>query len=99
MTTALAAASPAFRPRVRRLGPGRYLIESKTQPGVGHQVNVPRHTCSCPAGKRGVSRCWHRTLAATLNVQFEAWFEAHQQQARATARLAGMAALQEAFGS
>jgi len=96
-TTAIA--NPAFKPRVRPLGNHRYLIESKTTRGVGHQVDAIRNTCGCPAGKRGMPRCWHRTLAATLDAQLTVWYEQHQTQARAAACPAGMAALQECFAA
>lgn len=97
MATA-ATASPVFKPRVRPLGNHRYLIESKTTRGVGHQVDAIRNTCSCPAGKRGYHKCWHRTLAATLDAQLTAWVEQHQRRAR-TARSFGMTALQECFAA
>jgi len=94
------APRPTFKPRVRRLGPGRYLVESRSTPGVGHQVDVTRNVCSCPAGKRGLPTCWHRTLAATLDTAYTTWMTQggrHARQERAAARPAGMAALQEAF--
>ena len=82
-----------FKPRVRYLGGTRYLIESKSHPGTGHQVDTYRLRCGCPAGQAG-RRCWHLCLA----IEFEGW---RRRQAQATApaiaRPAGMAALQEAF--
>lgn len=59
----------AFKPRIRRLSRTRFLIESRTKPGIGHQVDVLRLTCSCEAGKHG-RRCWHLSWA----LQAEQWY-------------------------
>ncbi len=63
-----------FKPRVRRLGPGRYLVESKTTPGIGHQADLTRNTCSCTAGKWGRPACRHRTLAAQVDASLTRWY-------------------------
>ena len=80
------------KPCIRILGPARYLVESTSRPGLGHQVDVLRLKCGCEAGKYG-RRCRHLVLA----IQYDDW--RRRQQALATAsstRPAGMAALQEA---
>jgi hypothetical protein len=79
------------KPRIRVLGPARYLVESTTRPGLGHQVDVLRLKCGCEAGKFG-RRCRHLVLA----IQYDDWRKRQQAQA-ASARPAGMAALQDAF--
>lgn len=83
-----------FKPRVRRLGDHRYLVESRTRKAYGHQVDVERWACSCPAGKHGMKNCWHRTLAQSVDAAFMAWMNQGK-----TRRPSGMAALQEAFGT
>ncbi len=90
-------ATTTFRPRVKRLGDHLWLVQSKSTPSLGHQVSTMRGTCSCPAGKRGLRTCWHRTLAATLDAAYAAWMDQGVAQRRA-ARPAGKAALMEAFG-
>jgi len=88
-----------FKPRVRRLGPGRYLVESATTPGMGHPVTLDR--CNCPGySYRGV--CRHITLVRAIAPRMEAWYTQARQQgraARAVSPPAGMRALQEAFGA
>jgi hypothetical protein len=79
--------------RIRILGPARYLVESFTQPGLGHRVDVLRLRCGCEAGKYG-RRCRHLVLA----IQYDDWRKRQQALvAASSARPAGMAALQEAF--
>jgi len=93
--------STTFKPRVRRLGSGHYLVESATRPGVGHPVTADR--CNCTGfSYRGI--CRHVKLVQAIEPAFEAWYgqraarEATEKAQRAVARPAGLAALQEAFG-
>jgi hypothetical protein len=60
-----------FRPRVRRLGPGRYLIESSTTRGIGHTATATR--CSCKGASFG-HVCRHMKLVAALEPRFQAWY-------------------------
>src|SRR2546421_9302303 len=66
------------KPRIRVLGPARYLAESTTRPGLGHQVDVLRLKCGCEAGKYG-RRCRHLVLA----IQYDDWRKRQQAQAAA----------------
>ncbi len=60
----------AFKPRVRRLGPGRYLVESASRPGVGRPVTIDR--CNCPGySYRGT--CRHIALVQAIAPRMEAW--------------------------
>src|ERR687886_517009 len=82
------------KPRIRILGPARYLVESTTRPGLGHQVDVLRLKCGCEAGKYG-RRCRHLVLA----IQYDDWRKRQRAAAEAQQRSVetGMAALQAAF--
>jgi hypothetical protein len=92
-TTTTTTTSTTAKPRIRILCPARYLIESFTRPGLGHQVDVLRLKCGCEAGKFG-RRCRHLVLA----MQYDDWRKKQQAQAAARgAQAAGMAALQDAF--
>jgi hypothetical protein len=71
--------STTFTPRMRRLAPGRWVVESRSQPGLGRQCTV--HACSCPAFKYGQKMCWHRCLVQRA----EAWLASYA----APAQLAG----------
>jgi hypothetical protein len=83
----------AAKPRIRVLSPHRYLVESTSRPGLGHQVDVLRLKCGCEAGKYG-RRCRHLVLA----IQYDDWRRRqHAQAAVSSTRPAGMAALQGAF--
>ncbi len=63
--------STTFRPRVRRLGPDRYLVESSSRPGVGHPVVGGR--CNCTGfAYRGT--CRHVTLVAAIERPMQAWY-------------------------
>jgi len=98
--TPTATTAPAFTPRIRRLGDHRYLVESKTTRGVGHQVDTRWGTCTCPAGKHGRPTCWHRTLAATFDAAYQAWMaQAAGVTPATTRRPVGMAALQDAYSA
>ena len=89
----MATSTTTTKPRIRVLGNARYLVESSTRPGLGHQVDVLRLKCGCEAGKYG-RRCRHLVLA----VQYDDWRKRQEARAAASsARPAGMAALQDAF--
>ena len=82
------------KPRIRVLSANRYLVESTSRPGLGHQVVVLRLKCRCEAGKYG-RRCRHLILA----LGYDEWRKRQQAQAAASSTQAsGMAALQQAFG-
>jgi len=60
-----------FRPRVRRLGPGHYLVESATKPGTGHPVTVDH--CPCKGfSYRGT--CRHVALVQALEPAMQQWY-------------------------
>ncbi len=60
-----------FRPRVRRLGPGHYLVESATKPGTGHPVKVDH--CPCKGfSYRGT--CRHVALVQALEPAMQQWY-------------------------
>jgi hypothetical protein len=81
------------KPRIRYLGGTRYLIESRSRPGVGRQVDTLTLKCSCPAGEHG-HRCHHLVMA----LAYEDWRRRQLAQHVTTAPLlTGMGALQEAF--
>ena len=66
-----AASKPAFKPRVRRLAPGRYLVESQSRPGTGHPVTADY--CPCKGfSYRGT--CRHTTLVAALEPSMHQWY-------------------------
>ncbi|HKO23856.1 MAG TPA: hypothetical protein VJY65_03855, partial [Chloroflexota bacterium] len=67
------------KPRIRILGPARYLVESTSRPGLGHQVDVLRLKCGCEAGKYG-RRCRHLILA----LGYDEWRRRQQRAASAT---------------
>ncbi len=61
------ATASAFRPRVRRLGPGRYLVESASKPGTGHPCTTDH--CNCKGfSYRGT--CRHVALVRAM----ERWY-------------------------
>jgi hypothetical protein len=92
-TTTTTKTTTTAKPRIRVLGAARYLVESTSRPGLGHQVDVLRLKCGCEAGKFG-RRCRHLVLA----IQYDDWRRRQQAQpAAASKRPAGMVALQEAF--
>jgi len=96
-----------FKPRVRRLGPGRYLVESASRRGVGHPVTVDH--CPCKGfSYRGT--CRHVALVQAIEPRMQAWYS---QGVTSTSRPAttapacilvsstgtsGLAALHECFG-
>ena len=63
--------STTFKPRVRRLGQGHYLVESATKPGTGHPVTVDH--CPCKGfSYRGT--CRHVALVQALEPVMERWY-------------------------
>jgi len=69
------------KPRIRRIATYRYLVESRSQPGIGHQVDTLRLRCSCLAGKHG-RRCHHLVVA----LAYEDWRRRQLLQAATSAR-------------
>jgi len=60
-----------FKPRVRRLGPGRYLVESASKPGTGHPVTLDR--CNCTGfSYRGT--CRHVALVRAIEPRMVVWY-------------------------
>lgn len=60
-----------WKPRVRRLGEGRYLVESSSKPGTGHPVTAS--SCNCPGfAYRGT--CRHVVLVQALEPSMTAWY-------------------------
>lgn len=60
-----------FKPRVRRLGPGRYLVESSSKPGTGHPVTAS----SCPCkGFAYRGSCRHVALVQALEPSMQQWY-------------------------
>ncbi len=66
-----APSKPTFRPRVRRLGPGRYLVESASRPGCGHTTTPT--SCSC-VGFSYRKDCKHVALVQALEPAMAAWY-------------------------
>lgn len=60
------ATTPLHTPRMKRLAPGRWLVESRSRAGIGYPCTVD--ACGCPAGRHG-TMCWHRRLVRRA----EAW--------------------------
>ncbi len=73
-----------FRPRVRRLSPGKFLIESSTHPGVGHTATDTR--CSYTGARFG-HVCRHMKMVAALEPRFQAWYGQAARQASPTASI------------
>jgi SWIM zinc finger len=92
-TTSTTITTTTAKPRIRVLGPARYLVESTSRSGLGHQVDVLPLRCGCEAGKYGW-RCRHLVLA----MQYDDWWRRQQALVAASStRPAGMAVLQETF--
>jgi hypothetical protein len=93
-TTTTTTTITASKLRIRVLSPNRYLVESTTRPGLGHQVDVLRLKCGCEAGWHG-RRCKHLILA----LGYDEWRKRQRAAAQAQQRSGetGMAALQAAF--
>jgi len=65
------APASTFKPRVRRLDAGRYLIESASRPGRGHTTTAT--TCSC-IGFSYRKTCKHVALVQALEPAMERWY-------------------------
>ncbi len=61
----------SFRPRVRRLGPGHYLVESASRPGRGHTTTAT--SCSC-IGFSYRHHCKHVALVQALEPSMQTWY-------------------------
>jgi len=61
----------SFRPRVRRLGPGHYLVESASRPGRGHTTTAT--SCSC-TGFSYRRHCKHVALVQALEPSMQTWY-------------------------
>jgi len=66
------SSTPSFKSRVRRLGPGRYLVESQSRPGRGHTTTAT--SCSC-TGFSYRKTCRHMTLIQALEPSMAAWYD------------------------
>ncbi len=73
-----------FKPRMRRLSEGRYLVESATHHGTGHQVDLLTMRCGCKSFQYRGGACKHITLAES----FERGYQLMRAQAT-TARKEG----------
>ncbi len=94
-TAARATRASDFKPRVRQLARGRYLVESATTRGVGHQVTADRCTCTGFAYRRA---CRHIALIQAIEPRMQAWYGQRAPVGRVSfTGTSGMAALQECF--
>ncbi len=60
-----------FKPRVRRLDAGRYLVESESRPGRGHTTTAT--SCSCTGASYG-HVCRHMKLVQALEPSMQQWY-------------------------
>ncbi len=60
-----------FKPRVRRLSQGRYLVESTSRPGRGHTTTPT--SCSC-VGFSYRHHCKHVALVQALEPAMQQWY-------------------------
>ncbi len=65
------APASTFKPRVRRLGLGRYLVESESRPGRGHTTTAT--SCSC-IGFSYRKTCKHVALVQALEPSMQTWY-------------------------
>jgi len=70
-TKSTAPSTSTFKPRVRRLGPGRYLVESASRPGRGHTTTAT--SCSC-TGFSYRKTCRHTRLVQAIERPMAAWY-------------------------
>jgi len=63
--------STTFKPRVRRLAAGKYLVESESRPGRGHTTTAT--SCSC-IGFSYRRHCKHVALVQALEPVMERWY-------------------------
>jgi len=64
-------AASTFKPRVRRLAAGKYLVESESRPGRGHTTTAT--SCSC-TGFSYRRHCKHVALVQALEPPMAAWY-------------------------
>jgi len=88
-TAARATRASTFKPRVRQLVRGRYLVESATTRGVGHQVTATSCTCK---GFVYRGACRHITLVQAIEPRMQAWYRQGTPK-----RPASMRPLQECY--
>jgi len=65
------APASTFKPRVRRMDAGRYLVESASRPGRGHTTTAT--SCSC-IGFSYRKTCKHVALVQALEPAMERWY-------------------------
>ncbi len=53
-------------PEIERIGPGRYLVQSSTRPGLRHTVDLNANRCTCEASVicQHIRRCRIRRIKA-----------------------------------
>ncbi len=64
-------AASTYKPRVRRLAPGQYLVESEARPGRGHTTTAT--SCSC-IGFSYRKTCKHIVLVQAIAPRMDAWY-------------------------
>jgi len=64
-------AASNYKPRVRRLAAGKYLVESESRPGRGHTTTAT--SCSC-IGFSYRHHCKHVALVQALAPSMDAWY-------------------------
>lgn len=66
-----ATSKPTFRPRIRRIAAGKYLVESESRPGRGHTTTAT--TCTC-TGFSFRKHCRHVALVQALEPAMQQWY-------------------------
>jgi len=64
-------AASTYKPRVRRLAAGKYLVESASRPGRGHTTTAT--SCSC-IGFSYRKTCKHVALVQALEPAMQQWY-------------------------